>query len=180
MKFNNQAGHEVSQRKVIEFATFLNETMAVEGVCGTSIDNYGIHDSVDFAYAWLCVATKYDELFGSSSTLSATELTFAKNMLANATASWDVSADPLQRAMQTYDFVITNYSNELIAAGMDTPNFMVEANGSTPLRSLSHTTNPVGVVLNSDDTSLIIIFLISALGVSALSAFYLVKKRKRA
>lgn len=178
--YNNQVGHEAAQRKVVEFATYLNETMGVDGICGTSIDNYGIHDSNDFAYAWLEVYAKYDELFGSSSNLSSSELEFAKTMLANATATWDASADELQRAMQTYDFVIENYSNELIAAGMDTPNFMVEANGSTPLRSLSHTTKPVGVVLNSNDTSLIIIFAICSLGVGALSAYYLVKKRKRA
>lgn len=179
--FNDQTGHENTQRAVVRFATFLNETMGKDGICGTSIDNYGVHDSTEFALAWLEVAAKYDELFGSGeNALKGDELAFAKNMLAECEAKWEDSPDVLQRAMKTYDYVVRYYSAELIAAGVNTPNFMLGADGKTPLRAVS--TNGKGQLQlfdNSADNGMItIIVVMSALATICAGGFFFYRRRK--
>ncbi|MBO5578315.1 MAG: Ig-like domain-containing protein, partial [Bacilli bacterium] len=179
--FNDQTGHENTQRAVVRFATFLNETMGKDGICGTSIDNYGVHDSMEFASAWLDVAAKYDELFGSGeNALKGDELAFAKNMLAGCEAKWNDSPDVLQRAMKTYDYVVTYYSAELIAEGMTTPNFMLDADGQTPLRAISTNGNgQLQLFGNSADSEMItVIVVMSAIATICAGGFFFYRRRK--
>ncbi len=179
--FNDQTGHENTQRAVVRFATFLNETMGKDGICGTSIDNYGVHDSTEFALAWLEVAAKYDELFGSGeNALKGDELAFAKNMLAECEAKWEDSPDVLQRAMKTYDYVVRYYSAELIAKGVSTPNFMLDADGKTPLRAVSTNGNgQLQLFGNSADNGMItIIVVMSALATICAGGFFFYRRRK--
>jgi len=179
--FNDQTGHENTQRAVVRFATFLNETMGKDGICGTSVDNYGVHDSTEFASAWLDVAAKYDELFGSGeNALKGDELAFAKNMLAGCEAKWNDSPDVLQRAMKTYDYVVTYYSAELIAEGMTTPNFMLDADGQTPLRAISTNGNgQLQLFGNSADSEMItVIVVMSAIATICAGGFFFYRRRK--
>lgn len=173
--YNDQTGHELTQKAVVAFANFLNSTMAVDGVCGTSTANYGEHTSSALKTAWEAVAAKYTELFGTGTSLDADELAFARNMFANATADWKNSPDVLQRAMKTYDYVVANYSEELINAGMTTPNFILASDGTTPLRSA--VSNSLWYTAESNEVAIIVI-VIAIASISAFGCLLILKKRK--
>ena len=173
----NSIEHKPTQRAVASFAMYLNQTMAVDGICGTSEANYGIHTSSALKTAWEAVANKYNQLLGTGSTLTADEIAYARLMLANATAKWDDSPDCLQRAMKTYDYVVAKYSSELISAGMVKPNFMVDSDGETPLRNTNSLTPTSGTKTSYMNISIIIIA--SVIILTTVGAFFLVRRFKK-
>ena len=82
--------------------------------------------------------------------------------------------------MKTYDYVVTYYSAELIAEGMTTPNFMLDADGQTPLRAISTNGNgQLQLFGNSADSEMItVIVVMSAIATICAGGFFFYRRRK--
>ena len=160
--YANQMEHFDAQKKVVEFAKFMNTTMNGENVCSGTFAN--------LESAWETVANKYDELFGESTTLNATELAWAKNMLKYATAAWGSDAENacVEKAMRTYEFCIAKH-------GVDP--FMFESDGTTPLRSSSSTPS-INMLISKNSSAVITIIIISAVSLAAVGGYFLFRKKK--
>ena len=161
--------NDVAQDAVIEFANFLNNTMAVDGVCGTSPANYGVHENAALNTAWNNVKAKYNDLFGSGEhALTGDDLAHAKKMLALATAKWDDSPDCLQRAMKTYDFVISHYSSALDLGY----NFLSDA-GRNPANRIQ---SPY--VASESLNPAVLVALLGGLSVALVGGYFFLRRRK--
>ncbi len=160
--YANLAEHFDAQKAVVTFAKFMNTTMNGENVCSGTFAN--------LESAWDDVADKYDELFGASTTLDATELAWAKNMLKYATAAWGSDAENacVEKAMKTYEFCIAKH-------GVDP--FMFESDGTTPLRSISSTPS-INMLVSKNSSAVITIVIISAVSLAAVGGYFLFRKKK--
>ena len=149
--------HFDAQKKVVEFAKFMNTTMNGTNVCSGTFAN--------LESAWDDVADKYDELFGESTTLNETELAWAKNMLKYANAIWgsDDEAACVEKAMKTYEHCVDKY--ELTA-------FMSE------LRSVSKTSVINPIVDVTGNAPVIVTIVVSMIGLTAVGGYFFLRKRK--
>lgn len=157
--YANQMEHFDAQKKVVEFAKFVNETMNGTNVCSGTFAN--------LSTAWGSISAKYTELFGAGTSLSETELEWAQNMLRYANASWSSELEPacVERAMRTYEFCVANHSGICNA-------FM---NG---IRSAGLITiNPLQASIKNSGTSIAII-AISAVSLVAIGGYFLFRKKK--
>lgn len=160
--YANQMEHFDAQKKVVEFAKFMNTTMNGTNVCSGTFAN--LED------AWGDVKDKYDELFGASTTLNATELAWAKNMLKYANAAWGSDAENacVEKAMKTYEFCIAKY-------GVDP--FMFESDGTTPLRSI--VVGPsINTLFSKNSSTVSVIVIVSLISIAAVGGYFFLRKRK--
>ena len=156
--YANDMDHFDAQKKVVEFAKFMNTTMNGTNVCSGTFAN--------LESAWDDVAGKYDELFGASTTLSETELSWAKNMLKYATAAWgsDAEAACVEKAMKTYEHCVSHY---------DLDAFM------SPVRSVSSVkVSPLVNIIGENTNTVAIIVIISMVSVTAIGGYFFLRKRK--
>lgn len=160
--YANQIEHFDAQKVVVEFAKYVNTTMNSENVCSGTKENLGT--------AWAAISSKYTELFGSESSLSSTELAWAKNMLKYVTTNdvlWKSNEEMacVEKAMSTYVFCVKHYP--------DTCNpFMKDVR---PVEAL-HTTSLLNVM--SENPSVVIISIIALVGASSIGAYFYIRKRK--
>ena len=156
--YTNDMNHFDAQKKVVEFAKFMNTTMNGTNVCSGTFAN--------LESAWGDVADKYDELFGASTTLNSTELAWAKKMLEYATAAWGSEAEAacVEKAMKTYEFCVAKYDLDPFMDGVRS----VSAPHVSPL------INIVGEKANS----VAIIVVISMVSVTAIGGYFFLRKRK--
>lgn len=161
----NSASHFEAQAAVVEFAQYMNEQMNGTKVCSGDMSNLGT--------AWANVADKYDTLFSDGKTeLDSDELAYAKDMLANATASWNEEHDSdekycLERAMATYEWCVSHYSSTCTA-------FM---SAVRPIEA-NHT-NPILSVFKADSANLAtVMIVISMITATAIGGYFFLKKRK--
>ena len=156
-EYANKADHFNAQKKVVEFAKFMNTTMNGTNVCSGTFEN--------LSTAWASVSAKYTELFGAGTTLNETELAWAKNMLKYATASWGSEAEAacVEKAMRTYEFVVQNH--KLTA-------FMSDVR---PVQA-----NRIGLLSTSlsDTNNISIIVIVSLVSVAAVGGYFFLRKRK--
>lgn len=160
--YANDMDHFDAQKKVVEFAKFMNTTMNGSNVCSGTFEY--------LASAWKTVGDKYDALFGEGTTLDATELAWAKNMLKYANATWGSDAEIacVEKAMKTYEFCIAKHSL--------TP-FMFEEDGVTPLRSINLSE---GLKLFSiqNSSTILIVSVVSLISVAAAGGYFFLRKKK--
>lgn len=160
--YANQIEHFDAQKAVVEFAKYVNTTMNSENVCSGTKENLGT--------AWTAISSKYTELFGSESSLSSTELAWAKNMLKYVTTNdvlWksDEEMACVEKAMSTYVFCVKHYP--------DTCNpFMKDVR---PVEAL-HTTSLLNVM--SENPSVVIISVITLVGASSIGGYFYIRRRK--
>ena len=149
--------HFDAQKKVVEFAKFVNTTMNGENVCSGTQEN--------LLTAWAAIAGKYDALFGASTTLDETELAWAKNMLKYAGTSWASleEAACVERAMKTYDFCVANRPGCTA--------FM------TDVRSVRMNINPLQFNAKTAGTSIAII-AVAAVSLAAVGGYFFLRKKK--
>ncbi len=163
----NSADHVQAQTAVVTFAQAFNTAMNGTNVCsGTKASR---------STGWATAKAAYGTLTTSLSS-KATELAYAKLMIANATAVWNESHDSdekycLERAMKTYEYCVSHYDD---CAADD---FLVD--GTNPLRG----TNPNIYELNNTNTSLnnsttLVIIVISAITLIAVSSYFAIRRRK--
>ena len=161
--YANQMDHFDTQKIVVEFANYMNTKMNDANVCSGSFAN--------LESAWNDVATKYDELFGSGTTLEQEELEWAKNMLKYATAAWGSEEENacLEKAMKTYEFCVSQHSD------ICSP-FMFEADGTTPLRSVTpvHSFN----LLSNNTSAVATVVIISIVSIAAVGGYFFLRKKK--
>ena len=158
---SNASGHETAQAKVVEFAQYLNTQMNGTNVCSGT--------GANLSTAWGNVSAKYTALFGAETSLSESELAFAKVLLASASASWNESHDSdekycLERAMKTYEWCVSNRGQTAFMSAV------------RPVSSRIETGNIVGA--SQDSTVATIVTVTSLITVTALGAFLFLKKRK--
>ena len=159
---SDKSDHTNAQAAVVAFAQYMNTQMNGSKVCTGDMTNLGT--------AWGNVSSKYTELFGSGTSLSSSELAYAKKMLKSASASWNADHDSdekycLERAMRTYEWCVSNYSGTCTA-------FMSD------VRTVSSAKyNPISSIGNNGNT-IAIITVISLISVSAVGGYFLLRKRK--
>lgn len=160
--YANQIEHFDAQKAVVEFAKYVNTTMNSENVCSGTKENLGT--------AWTAISSKYTELFGPESSLSSTELAWAKNMLKYVITNdvlWKSNEEMacVEKAMSTYVFCVKHYS--------DTCNpFMKDVR---PVEAL-HTTSLLNVM--SENPSVVIISVIALVGASSIGGYFYIRRRK--
>ena len=157
--YANDMNHFDAQKKVVEFAKFMNTTMNGTNVCSGTFAN--------LESAWDDVAGKYDELFGASTTLNETELAWAKNMLKYATAAWgsDDELACVEKAMKTYEHCVSTY--DFLDAFM------------SPVRSISAVkVSPLVNIIGENSNSVAIIVIISMVSVTAIGGYFFLRKKK--
>ena len=158
--YANQMAHFDTQKAVVAFAKFMNDTMNGENVCSGTQAN--------LSTAWSSVASKYAELITNNSNLSSDEKTWANNMLKYATASWASSEEAacVEKAMQTYEFCVTRHSDVCNAflSGVRT----VSAPHVSPLLN----------VVGKNTNTVAIIVIISMVSVTAIGGYFFLRKRK--
>ncbi len=158
--YANQMEHFDAQKKVVEFAKFMNTTMNGTNVCSGTFAN--------LESAWGTVADKYDELFGADTTLNATELARAKNMFKYATAVWGSDAEPacVEKAMKTYDYCVGKYGLDPFMDGVRS----AERAGNI---------NPITIIGTKSDVNVIAIVVItSVVSLTAIGGYFFLRKRK--
>ena len=156
--YANQAEHFDAQKAVVTFAKFMNTTMNGSNVCSGTFAN--------LESAWDDVAYKYDELFGSGTSLNATELSWGKNMLKYASAVWgsDTEAACVEKAMKTYDFCVSKYS---LTPFLD----QGRAPGAPQI-------SPLVNIIGKNTNTVAIIVIISMVSVTAIGGYFFLRKRK--
>ena len=162
--YANQMEHFDAQKKVVEFAKFMNNTMNGTNVCSGTF--------VNLESAWEDVADKYDALFGASTTLDATELAWAKNMLKYATAAWGSEAENacVEKAMKTYEWCTSHYKD------ICTP-FMYEEDGVTPLRSIN-ISEGFKLFNIQNSSTILIVSVVSLVSIAAVGGYFFLRKKK--
>ena len=157
--YANDMNHFDAQKKVVEFAKFMNTTMNGTNVCSGTFAN--------LESAWDDVADKYDELFGASTTLNETELAWALNMLKYATAAWDSEAEAacVEKAMKTYEHCVSHYDN-------------LEKFMSSIKSVQSVKVSPLVNIIGENTNTVAIIVIISMVSVTAIGGYFFLRKRK--
>ena len=152
--------HFDAQKKVVEFAKYMNTTMNGTNVCSGTFEN--------LESAWDDVADKYDELFGASTTLDATELAWAKNMLKYASPVWGSDAEPscVEKAVKTYDYCVDKYDLDPF---MDGVRSVGRAGNISPIAVINFNTN-VGVIA--------VVVITSVISLSAIGGYFFLRKRR--
>ena len=156
--YANDMEHFDAQKKVVEFAKFMNTTMNGTNVCSGTFAN--------LESAWDDVAGKYDELFGASTTLNETELAWAKNMLKYATAAWgsDDEAAFVEKAMKTYEHCVSQY---------DLDEFMSAVRSAQSVK-----VSPLVNIIGENTNTVAIIVIISMVSVTAIGGYFFLRRRK--
>ena len=159
----NNTAHLEAQAKVVEFAQYLNSQMNGNKVCTGDMSNLGT--------AWGNVSDKYTALFGADSSLSETELAYAKSMLANASANWNSEHDSdeqycLERAMKTYDWCVSHYAGTCTAF-MSAVRTVEAPRVSLLMNIIGENTNTVAIIV-----------IISMVSVTAIGGYFFLRKRK--
>ena len=158
--YANQMEHFDAQKKVVEFAKFMNTTMNGTNVCSGTFAN--------LESAWDDVADKYDELFGASTTLSETELAWAKKMFQYASAVWGSNAEAacVEKAMKTYEYCVDKY---------DLDPFM---DGVRSVGRVSNT-NPIAIINSKTNVNVVAIVVItSVVSLTAIGGYFFLRKRR--
>ena len=156
-----------AQKAVIQFANSMNSIMAVPGVCGTE-GNYGHDDPSTFQTAWSSVKAQYTTIIGA---LAGDDLAAAEGMFAHAEAKWDDNPDCLQRAMKTYDFVLSHYASELVGiAGYEFLSGIREPAGAARVNS--------PYVANESLNPVILVALLGGLSVALVGGYFFLRRRK--
>lgn len=158
--YANQMEHFDAQKKVVEFAKFMNTTMNDSNVCSGTQEN--------LETAWGLVAAKYAELITNNTKLSSDEKTWANNMLKYATPSWssDEEAACVEKAMKTYDFCVAYHSDvcdEFLTGGR-----AVQSPRVSPLMN----------IIGENTNTVAIIVIISMVSVTAIGGYFFLRKRK--
>ena len=153
-----------AQKAVIEFAEDL--TSKLNAVCdadgNTTITGEGGLD----AY-WTAILGTYNTKKTESG-----NATLFNQLIANCTKSDAVDADPLQKALSSYDYVCAKYGAQLTSG-----DFLHEYAG----RAAAHypsIVNPISLFGGAESTGTAIIVIVSVIGVSALGGFFFLRKRK--
>ena len=92
-------------------------------------------------------------------------------MFAHAEAKWDDNPDCLQRAMKTYDFVLSHYASELV--GIDGYEFL---NGIRSLAGAAKINSPY--VINESLNPAILVALLGGLSVALVGGYFFIRRRK--
>jgi len=178
-----------AQKAVIAFADYFNDQMNDADVCGIN-ETAGInvnYNSSAFTTAWSNVATKFTQLFVTENTgddadtygtykLTETEVQRALWMLQYGYATWEddtrgvtpVARDTLQRALKTYDHVVTHSDLTAFMSEIRTPSLALNVFGNHSRPSESPLTMTLWIVLGSGLAGLV------AIG----SAYWISKKRR--
>ena len=155
--YANQMEHFDAQKAVVTFAKYMNDTMNGTNVCSGTFAN--------LESAWDDVADKYDELFGSGTSLNETELAWAKNMLKYASAEWGSEAEAacVEKAMKTYEWCVSKHKLDPFMSDVRP----VESAYISPLQSIANNANVAAVVI-----------VISMITVTAVGGYFFMRKRK--
>ena len=152
----NSDDHKVAQRAAVKFANAFNTAVANSGtsICGIAPTD-GTND------AWEACKTAYNTFLSEAST----DLDYAKNLLKYATRQYsdDSGEACIEKMMKTYEI--------LVGRGYDA--FM---SSFVTLQANTGRTSQISSILN--DSSSMIIVIISIVSITSIGGFFFLHKRK--
>ena len=157
-----------AQKAVVEFAQYFNGQMSGANVCGSgeaagkSVDP----TSAEFIAAWSNCATKYSQTIG---VLEGSDLDHAMDLIKYAEAKWsdNESLHCLERAMATYEWVVTHYASAEITPFL------------SDVRNVQ-TANVLGIKAADATNSIVLVAAILGVGALAATGLVFLGKRRRA
>jgi|GEM_PF-5033316 len=152
------------QKAVIEFAKDL--TSKLNAVCDQDHGQTPISGEEGLDAYWTAILGTYN----SKKTQSGNATLF-NQLIANCSKSEAADADPLQKALSSYDYVCAKYGAQLTSG-----DFLNQFAGRESAHYPS-IVNPISL-FSGESTPTTIIIIISVIGVSALGGFFFLRKRK--
>ena len=152
----NKVGHEAAQATVVKFAKAFNTALGATQHCTTGLSE-----------AWSTASSAWTTFTTEAAALGSAEETYAKSLIANATAQWTPDTDSdyeycLERAMATYEACVSKH-------------------GQTPFMSAVRPVESAKAVFNTlidTNNAIPLVVLLTVISITSITAFLIIRKKK--